>query len=479
VKMFFCRCHPKSDEGATCPARQTSLLRLGTTEAWALQVFHLLLLAYLVREGAGGDSGQFHHVGSGAVHILKQGGDGNAPSGLIGILEGHTAAVYTLTISPEGCLVTGATDRSIAIWNVSWERFLGKDPLTTKHKPIRRLQGHDAGVTALAFVKKNVNDGMPSGLLASGGADNATKIWDVQAATALLSLPHPKTVFGIATHPEGGEIGTASWDGVIRFFTLPTGMKRGELSGHDAGLYSVAYSPLDSSLLASASADRTVRIWDVKQMQLLWTLKSHRDHVTTVEWSPLDPFTLASGGWDRKFRLWHISQDEVSNCRSVGRCAGNLQPRLSAKHPQLVWRVAFAPHGETVAACHGAVGQSPTVVIYDVRTGHVSRRLGRHKDTPLAIAWSPDGSMLASAGMDGKVLLYEATGIDDMPRGDLDDAEELAKWAEDLATYQNERRGGATKPNNSSNVTNNEDNGSAVSNTLPPHPLANRRIAFY
>ena len=87
------------------------------------------------------------------------------------------------------------------------------------------------------------------------------------------------------------------------------------------------------------------------------------------------------------------------------RCSQSLAPSATGRHPQLIWRVAFSSGGERVAACHGAVGQSPTVVIYDALTGKVVRRLGRHRDTPLMVAWSPDGAMLASAGMDRQVAV--------------------------------------------------------------------------
>jgi len=156
----------------------------------------------------------------------------------------------------------------------------------------------------------------------------------------------------------------------------------------------------------------------------------HKDHVTALDWSPVN-FTLATGGWDRRFRLWSIHSNEVIQCRG-GRCR-ELAPEHVARHPQLLWSVAFAPEGHQVAACHGAVGQSPAVVVYEVSTGERLRRLGRHKDTPLALGFSPSGEYLVSAGMDRKVLIYSATEhFDDMPVGDKDDDEEKLHWLHDL-----------------------------------------------
>jgi len=230
---------------------------------------------------------------------------------------------------------------------------------------------------------------------------------------------------------ESSELITACWDGHLRFFDIPSGILKAELDVQGGGLYSVSYN-LDGSLLATASADRTVRIWDAWSKALLWTLRSHRDHVTTVDWSPTKPFMLASGGWDRRFYLWEIDGGEVEACRTRRNCSESISPVVSGRHPQLVWSVAFAPGGEHVAACHGAVGQSPTVVVYCLDTGKVCRRLGRHRDTPLVVAWSR-GLKLASAGMEGRVLIYDGdASLDDMPQGDRDTPEEAVEWLEDL-----------------------------------------------
>lgn len=459
-------------------------------------------------------------------------GQTDMPPGLLGILEGHRKPVYALAVAHNGFLATGAQDRSVALWNITGPTYNG---VLTPRKPARRLEGHLAGVTALAFARIGPANISSSGeVLISGGADNTTRIWNFRTGEILSVVNHPKTVFGVAVRPEAlpanprstslrdgiqtsrevgigggagagggetpheldhvqaevgagtdGEFATACWDGVIRIFGLSSGVQRAALSGHSGGLYAVAYSPLDGSLLASASADRTVRIWDLHRMELLWTLRGFKDHVTAIDWSPLEPFTLASGGWDRQFRLWEVKSDEVEACRSSKRCSTSLVPRTAARHPQLVWKVAFAPGGELVAACHGAVGQSPTVIIYDAATGRISRRLGRHKDTPLVVAWSPDGSILVSAGMDRKVLLYDALStFDDLPQGDLDDIDEQAQWRDDLAEYRMGRSprssanlNGSNASNLSQNITTNVTDGTEPGLWLP-HPVAGRAAFF-
>eukprot|EP00931_Biecheleriopsis_adriatica_P030291 TRINITY_DN17866_c0_g1_i2.p1 TRINITY_DN17866_c0_g1~~TRINITY_DN17866_c0_g1_i2.p1 ORF type:complete len:461 (+),score=83.67 TRINITY_DN17866_c0_g1_i2:27-1385(+) len=414
-------------------------------------------------------------------HLLDQDESASVPPGFLGTLQGHKSAIYALAVSPDGRLASGSKDGLINIWNLT-----SAAPRKVS-KPVQRLHGHTQGVTALAFVPASSGTGEA---LVSGSADNSTVVWDIASGKVLHNISHPRTVFAVGIARSGiasqdRQVTTGCWDGVVRVFSLDSGDAVTQLNAHRGGIYALAYSPLDSSLLATASADRTVKIWDMSKPRLLWSLRGHKDHVTSVDWSPTQTYMLATGGWDRRFRLWTLSADQIQACREEASCTNDLQPLHMARHPQLVWHVAFAPSGLQVAACHGAVGQSPTVVIYDVASGRMLRRLGRHKDTPLTITYSPSGQYLISAGMDRKVLLYAAEHPgDDMPQGDPDDEEERLRWLQDMEEYRMDRNSSSNasalaalaqklallQKNRSRDISNSSD--TADSGPWMPHPMS-------
>ncbi|UFP93144.1 WD40 repeat domain-containing protein [Gloeobacter morelensis] len=103
------------------------------------------------------------------------------------------------------------------------------------------------------------------------------------------------------------------------------------------------FSP-DSKLLASASQDKTVRLWN-RNGKILRTLTGHQDEVMSVDFSP-DGQILASASWDGTVRMWGVQ--------------GNLVSILK-EHKDGIWSVAFSPDGQRLASA----GQDKTLRLWN------------------------------------------------------------------------------------------------------------------
>ncbi|MGW7166818.1 nSTAND1 domain-containing NTPase [Streptomyces sp. NPDC054884] len=160
----------------------------------------------------------------------------------------------------------------------------------------------------------------------------------------------------------------------------------GRLTGHHKAVNSVVFGP-GRRLLASASSDGTVRLWDVAARRAVAELTGHHGPVRSVSFSP-DGRTLASASSDASIRLW-----SVSDRRQVAVLTGHRGP---------VRAVSFSPDGRTVASA----GQDGTVRLWDTRTHRQTGRLPGHSGDVLALAYAPDGSLLASAGADRTARLW-------------------------------------------------------------------------
>jgi len=160
------------------------------------------------------------------------------------------------------------------------------------------------------------------------------------------------------------------------------------LSGHSGEVLEIAFSP-DGSLLASASTDNSVKVWNTADGSLLYTLEGHTDTVLSLAFSP-DGALLLSGSRDRTVKKWLLSD-------------GTLLDTISRMHPVRAQELAFSPDGSLFAVANDTgfveVRRTDTGILY--KTIVQTDSFGYKEDfvSTWGLSFTPDGeSLLVGAG---------------------------------------------------------------------------------
>ena len=199
------------------------------------------------------------------------------------------------------------------------------------------------------------------------------------------------------------------------------------LAGHSGPVWGVAFSP-DSSLLASSSDDKTIRLWDTKTGDFRKTLTGHSAQVRAIAFSP-DGRTLATGSFDKSVRLWNAATGEMQGILqdtapvyfpAFAENGRVLVTSGSEKSPR-VWNVAerklirkleghTSTAGAVAVSCEtnriATAGHDIDIKIWDVTDGRLLRSINAHPTGVNFLAFSPDGQILASVGGDRSVKLW-------------------------------------------------------------------------
>ncbi len=244
---------------------------------------------------------------------------------------------------------------------------------------LNRFQSVEEVMQAIKQVRGNSHQETPS--LRTQDLGFMTQKWHY-----LHTFEGNSDINSVAFSPKENILASASDDNSICLWDLETKAEIAILTGHSNSVKSVAFNP-DGTIVASASDDCTVKLWDLNNCQEIYTFSGHSHAVKSVTFSP-NGNLLASGSWDKTIKLWNVQT--------------KLEESTLKGHLLQVSSIAFSPCGDFLAS--GSFDR--TVRLYELSSGR-SYPLSGHSWAVFAVCFSPDGKILATGSGDNTVILWD------------------------------------------------------------------------
>lgn len=305
----------------------------------------------------------------------------------VALLEGHEDIVICLDVDWSGCwLATGAKDNTARLWRIDHAR--------KSYEHYATYTGHAESLGAIALAQQPASsksltpgplENLPKFLL-TGSQDKTIKRWNLgrpsktntKSGTQPLSRAvytrkaHDKDINAISVNHDNTLFASASQDRTVKIWSVEEGEVQGILRGHRRGVWSVMFAPKDTpaingdsagpastrhGVVLTGSGDKTVKIWSLSDYSCLRTLEGHTNSVLKVLWMPL-------------------RSSEETTRRSV--------------------QIASA-------------GGDGLVKIWDANTGEPACTLDNHTDRIWALTVDPSTNTLVSGGGDSVVTFWKDT----------------------------------------------------------------------
>ena len=299
----------------------------------------------------------------------------------VGIIDDFTSPIYSLSLFMNQDTLAFGSIFKIGYWEYAGEQF------------IRMVDGAAGAVRSMDIAPAD-------NLMVTASDDGVIYLWDVETGQLGQRLNVGGIINSVAFSPDGALIAVASSSGSVTLWLVSDLQESPladdgdeltirpvlELPGHAGGATEVAFSP-SGAVLATASADGVVLLWDVVSGELQQRLNGHTDQVNAIAFSS-DQQLIATAGADATIRVWEAES--------------GLMLRILQGHRNGISDVTFSVDGTVLASA----GADWLIKLWDPRSGSELTTLRGHRDSVNGVEFSHDGRFLASAASDGTVRLW-------------------------------------------------------------------------
>ena len=288
--------------------------------------------------------------------------------------------VTTLEWSSDGkLLATGSYDGVARVWSL-------------KGSLVHTLRGHKGPIFSLKWNKTG-------NYLLSGSYDKTTIVWDVSSGSGFIKQQfedHQAPALDV-DWKDDETFASCSTDKTVHICKVGSDKPLKTFTGHTDEVNAVKWDP-SGTLLASCSDDCTAKVWDVTsdKKEPLYDFKSHQQEIYTVKWAPTGPGSknpdkkplLATASFDGSVRLWNI---EDGTCTQV-----------FSRHRDSVYSVAFSPSGNYLAS-GSLAGQ---LYIWNVKEGRHIKSFKGEGDI-FEVAWNKEETRVAACFSSNVVCILD------------------------------------------------------------------------
>lgn len=288
-------------------------------------------------------------------------------------LAGHNWWVWSLAFSSDGKILAAGSRDEIKIWE--------PDSGTC----ISTIGGHEGIIRSVCFTPNNAL------LLSASQDDKSIKIWELPHGGELArwddGLGQSMSILAL---PDGKRAISGSWEAKApKLWDIESGKCIRTYVGHAGGVWPVGVDRTGKRLI-SGSSDKTIKVWDVDTGECKATLTGHSQTPGAVQFFP-DGRRAVSGSVDKTVKLWDLE---------AGTCIGTLEGHESEVHA-----VACSPDGAIIASTGFT---DNTVRLSDWKRGVCLQALPI-SESPISVAFSPDGSQLAVGTAENVIYIYRIT----------------------------------------------------------------------